>query len=159
MKVKGIIDIDFQNYKKPSLYIAFPHCDFKCGRVNCQNSLLNMQKTYEVNVQEVIDLFDGNPLTKAVVCGGLEPLDSWSDLQNFILNFRYNHPDDIVIYTGYKEEEVKDKIEWLSLYENIIIKFGRYKPNKEPRYNKLLGVDLASPNQYAKAYNVMEGYC
>ena len=75
------------------------------------------------------------------------------------MNFRYYTPDDIVIYTGYTEEEIKDKVKWLSLYENIIIKFGRFVPNAEKHFDEVLGVELASPNQYAKAYNVMEGYC
>ena len=91
-----------------------------------------------------------NPITKAVVCGGLEPFDSWEDLQCFIMNFRYHCPDDIVIYTGYKEEEIQDKLEWLKLYEPIIVKFGRYAPNQQPHYDEVLGVKLASDNQYAK---------
>ena len=39
MLVKGIIDEDFVNYKKPSMYIAMPNCSFKCdkdcGRAVC----------------------------------------------------------------------------------------------------------------------------
>ena len=41
MFVKGIIDEDFVNYKKPVMYIAFPCCSFKCDKENgaryCQN--------------------------------------------------------------------------------------------------------------------------
>ena len=41
MLVKGIIDEDFINYKKPSMYIASSKCSFKCdkecGRAVCQN--------------------------------------------------------------------------------------------------------------------------
>ena len=32
MLIKGIIDEDFLNYKKPSMVIAFPHCSFKCEK-------------------------------------------------------------------------------------------------------------------------------
>ena len=36
---------DFTNYKKPSMYIAFPSCTFKCegecGQKICQNSKQN----------------------------------------------------------------------------------------------------------------------
>jgi len=35
---------------------------------------------------------------------------------------------------------------------NIIVKFGRYRPNQEKHYDKILGVFLASDNQYAKEY-------
>ena len=58
--------------------------------------------------------------------------------------------DDVVIYTGYKEEEILDKINVLKSYEPIIIKFGRYVPNQKSHYDDVLGVNLASDNQYAK---------
>ena len=42
MKLKGIIFEDFINYKKPSMILEFPYCDFKCdkecGEQVCQNS-------------------------------------------------------------------------------------------------------------------------
>jgi hypothetical protein len=34
-------------------------------------------------------------------------------------------------------------------YKNIIIKYGRYIPNQTPHYDEVLGVYLASDNQYA----------
>ena len=60
--------------------------------------------------------------------------------------------DDIVIYTGYTEAECKAScyIYDLLRYKNIIIKFGRFVPNQEPHYDEVLGVMLASDNQYAK---------
>jgi len=37
MKLKGIIDCDFTNYKDPVLTLEFPKCDFKCDKLNgCQ---------------------------------------------------------------------------------------------------------------------------
>ena len=91
-----------------------------------------------------------NNISKSIVCGGLEPLDSWEDLQNFIMLLRHRSNDPIVIYTGYNKNEIKDKIEWLQSYENIIVKFGRYIPNQETHYDKILGIYLASDNQYAE---------
>ena len=35
-------------------------------------------------------------------------------------------------------------------FTNIIIKFGRYIPNQKPHYDEVLGVNLASDNQYAE---------
>lgn len=32
MKIKGIVFEDFLNYKKPSLFIIFPYCSFKCDK-------------------------------------------------------------------------------------------------------------------------------
>lgn len=154
MVIKQLVDEDFVNYKKPSMFIGFPSCSWKCeiecGEHCCQNNALAQASNINVSIDSIIDRYMNNPITKAVVCGGLEPFDSWDDLQCFIMNFRYWFPDDIVIYTGYKEEEISDKIEWLSSYEPIIVKFGRYVPNQQPHYDEELGVKLASDNQYAK---------
>ena len=154
MIVKEVRDEDFVNYKKPSMFIGFPTCTWKCekecGERCCQNSALAQSPNINVSIGVLIERYMNYPITKAVVCGGLEPLDSWDELQNFIQLFRYWCPDDIVIYTGYKENEIQDKLEWLSLYEPIVVKFGRYIPNQEPHYDKVLGVKLASDNQYAK---------
>lgn len=57
--------------------------------------------------------------------------------------------DDIVIYTGYTMDELSSYIPILQQYPNIIIKFGRYVPNSIPIYDDILGVTLASNNQYA----------
>ena len=35
-------------------------------------------------------------------------------------------------------------------YKNIIIKYGRYIPNQTPHRDEVLGVNLASDNQYAE---------
>lgn len=156
MKVKGIVDEDFVNYKKASMFITFPNCSFKCdkecGRAVCQNSTLAREKDIEIPIQSLIERYGQNPITKAVVCGGLEPFDSWVELQCFIINFRQWFPDDIVIYTGYKEEEIKDKIEWLKLYEPIVVKYGRFIPDDVSHLDHTLGVKLSSSNQYAVRY-------
>lgn len=157
MKLKGIIDEDFVNYKKPSMFLIFPKCSFKCdkecGRQVCQNSALAKEKNVEITLDKIINRYMTNPITKALVCGGLEPFDSWDDLQCLILNFRYYTNDDIVIYTGYYKEEIdKEKINWLKLYSPIIIKYGRFIPNNEEYFNNDLGVKLASKNQYTEKY-------
>lgn len=154
MIIKQVTDTDFINYKKPSMFIIFPHCSFKCDHENnrkvCQNSSLANLPNVSITVEDLVQFYESNPITEAVVCGGLEPLDSFEDLLSFISYFRYRSCDDIVIYTGYMEEEVIEKIQTLSLYENIIVKFGRFIPNCESHFDEILGVKLASPNQYAK---------
>ena len=156
MKLKGIIEEDFVQYKKPSMFLIFPKCSFKCdrecGAPICQNGALASAEEIEIDIRNaIIEKYLDNPITEAIVCGGLEPFDSWQDLQCLILNLRYYTPDDLVIYTGYKEEEIdKEVLEWLDLNENIIIKFGRFIPNRPTKYDKILGVTLASDNQYAK---------
>lgn len=156
MKLKGIVEEDFVQYKKPSMFLIFPKCSFKCdkecGRPICQNGALANSEEIEIDIkQDIIWKYMDNPITEAIVCGGLEPFDSWEDLKCLIMNLRYYTPDDIVIYTGYREYEVsREKIEWLELYGNIIIKFGRFIPDQPNRYDEILGVNLASNNQYAK---------
>ena len=154
MIIKQLVDEDFVNYKKPSMFIGFPSCTWKCekecGVRCCQNSALAQAPNINVSIDTLIERYVNNPITQSVVCGGLEPLDSLDDLQCFIMNFRYYSPDEIVIYTGYKEDEIQDKLEWLKYYEPIIVKFGRYIPNQQPHYDNVLGVKLASDNQYAK---------
>jgi organic radical activating enzyme len=157
MTIKELKDEDFVNYKKPSMFIAFPSCTFKCeaecGEHCCQNSVLAQSPNLNITIDSLIERYLNNPITKSVVCGGLEPLDSWDELQNFIMLFRYWSPDEIVIYTGYKEEEIQDKINWLKIYSPIVIKVGRYIPNKTPHYDDVLGVKLASDNQYGIILN------
>ena len=154
MIIKQLLDEDFVNYKKPSMFIGFPSCTWKCerecGEHCCQNSALAQSPNINIDAKALVERYMANSITYAVVCGGLEPLDSWNELQDFIITFRYWCNDEIVIYTGYKEEEIQDKLEWLKLYGPMIIKFGRYVPNEDSHYDNVLGVKLASKNQYAK---------
>lgn len=154
MIVKEIRDEDFTNYKKPSMFIGFPSCSWKCekdcGMRVCQNSTLAEAKSIEIEADKLVNRYLNNSITKAVVCGGLEPFDSWRDLKTLVSLLRTQTLDDIVIYTGYKEEEIKNKIQYLRAYRNVIIKFGRFIPNQQKHYDEILGVHLASGNQYAR---------
>ena len=91
-----------------------------------------------------------NPITSAIVIGGLEPFDQEKEVFNLIEEFRQKTDDDIVIYTGFYPEEIEFQVRALAArHKNIIIKFGRYVPNKPKRYDEVLGVTLASDNQFA----------
>lgn len=152
MVLKGIIDEDFVNYRKPSMTLMFPHCNFKCGEF-CQNTGLVNNPDIHIDSYKICQRYLNNDITEAIVLQGLEPFDSWFDLKEFIIAIRIHYYcyDDIVIYTGYNEYEIADKVEWLSATaSNIIIKFGRYIPNQDKHYDDMLGVYLASDNQYAK---------
>lgn len=145
---------DFSNYKLPSMFIIFPTCDWKCDRECrervCQNGTLAKAPTKDIDMGILIDKYINNPISRAVVCGGLEPMDSWNDLRLFVEKFRAKSNDDIVIYTGYYKEEIIDKINWLKNYDNILIKFGRFIPGHKKHYDEVLGIELASDNQYAE---------
>ena len=150
MKIKGLITEDFVNYKKASMTIIFPYCTFKCGKDYCQNSSLAKTPIIEISIDDLVNRYINNPITEAVVMQGLEPFDSWNDLKEFVQKLREYNNDDIVIYTGYNKDEVSKYIEELSVYPNIIIKFGRYIPNQDGHYDDVLGVYLVSNNQYAE---------
>lgn len=145
------MDEDFVNYRKPSMFIGFPSCTFKCerecGKKCCQNSSLAQSPNIDVDTRYILKRYVHNNITSAVVCGGLEPFDSWQDLKGLITLLRNHTSDDIVIYTGYYEEEIKDKIELLKQFPNIIIKLGRFIVDDEPVFDDVLGVTLASSNQ------------
>lgn len=155
MRIKGVETERFQDYKYPSMFIAFPYCSFKCekecGMRVCQNSTLATAPIREVEVNELIDKYLSNPITQAIVCGGLEPMDSFDDLVEFISALRKKEcQHDVVIYTGYRKEEITDQIKRLIPLENIVIKFGRFVPNEPSHYDDVLGVNLANNEQYGE---------
>ena len=157
MRIKGLQDEDFVNYKKPSMFIGTSMCDWKCCTEQCldnsicQNSSLANSKTIDISVDEIYHRYINNPITKSVVIGGLEPMLQFSDVLELIKIFRDNScNDDIVIYTGYYPSEIRHEIEELERCKNIIVKFGRFLYNDKPIFDDILGVTLASSNQYAE---------
>jgi len=154
MQLRGLVDEDFVNYKKASMFLIFPYCSFKCekdcGIKCCQNSEVTKLPIINVSDDEIIERYLDNPITKAIVLGGMEPLDSFGEVINFIRKLRSKTDDMVVIYTGYKEEEITLYTDILKHYPNIIVKFGRFIPNDAHKFDEILGVMLASANQYAK---------
>jgi len=154
MLIRGLIEEDFVNYKKASMFIVFPTCTFKCekdcGIKCCQNSAVAKSAAIEIDTKILVDRYINNPITHAIVCGGLEPIDSFDDLLELVKLVREKTDDDIVIYTGYNKNEILKEIRILREFPNIIIKFGRFKPNDMHRFDEILGVELASANQYAE---------
>lgn len=153
MIISQLIDEDFTNYKLPAMLVAFPYCTFKCGKDICHNYPLRNSPTIELHHQEIIGRYIANPISQALVCAGLEPLDSFRDLLYFLQDFRQNSPDPIIIYTGYEEAEIEYEMEKLAAIGNVVIKFGRYLPGQKKHFDAILGVDLASDNQYAKYFS------
>ena len=154
MIIKQLLDEDFINYKKPSMFIGFPSCSWKCdkecGMQVCQNSALASSPIKDIRFKKIVNRYINNPITSSVVCGGLEPFDTLDDLYGLIAYLRVSTQDDIVIYTGYYKEEIEEYIDELKMFPNLIVKFGRYIPNHEKHFDEVLGIYLASDNQYAE---------
>ena len=149
MLVKGIIDEDFINYKKPSMTIMCPFCDFKCdkeyGKPICQNSSLAKEPNIKISERKIVERYISNSITEAMVFQGLEPLDSLMNIIYIIeiLRLNYNCKDDVVIYTGYNKEEIsEDFLHHLKYLGNIIIKYGRFIPGQKHHYDEVLGVKI-----------------
>jgi len=155
MRIKGIETERFQDYKCPSMLVAFPRCSFKCdkecGRHVCQNSTLASAPEREIQAADIVWQYLTNPITKAIICGGLEPFDSFDDLVELISKFREAKcDDDIVIYTGYRKSEIYEQIKALTQFKNIVVKFGRFVPGEVSHYDRVLGVQLANDEQYGE---------
>lgn len=156
MRVKNIVEEDFVNYRKPCMFIGTPSCNFKCdkeaGCKVCQNSLLAAAPVFDIDDDVILLRYCNNLITEAICFGGLEPFDTFEELLNFIIEFRKISSDDIIIYTGYYPEEIKDKLYTLIDEVNgndVIIKFGRFIPNQKSHFDAILGIELSSPNQFA----------
>ena len=113
MLIRGLIEEDFVNYKKASMFIVFPTCTFKCekdcGIKCCQNSEVAKSAAIEIDTKILVDRYINNPITHAIVCGGLEPIDSFDDLLELVKLVREKTDDDIVIYTGYNKNEILEE--------------------------------------------------
>lgn len=162
MLVKSIEDENFTNYKEPSMTIGCISCDFKCcneahiDKSVCLNNLIINQKNIEVSPQYIYNRYINNPITHALVFAGLEPMLQIDEIIDVINYFRKYCNDTIIIYTGYYEDEIQLQLHKLKQYDNIIVKFGRYIPNKSNKYDNILGITLISNNQYAKYINKKE---
>ena len=150
------MDEDFNNYKKPSMFVGTSTCNWKCcldGNFPitvCQNQSFNKEPNIQYSVEQLTKRYLTNPITQAIIFGGLEPMLQFEDVLNFIKYFREFCNDDIVIYSGYYKNEIENEVNQLKQYPNIIIKYGRYIPNHKSHYDSILGVNLASDNQYSE---------
>lgn len=158
MRVKTIKTEWFQDYKKPSMFIGTISCGGKCCIENglplsvCQND--GWRGSAPINIQDdlIAEMYLKDHITQAVVFGGLEPMEQFDELMQLIKVLRadFNCHDDIVIYTGYNRDEIEKQVVQLQKFDNIIVKFGRYIPKRASRFDEVLGVTLASDNQYAE---------
>lgn len=157
MQYKNIMFDDVVNYKKTSMFIGTCFCDWKCCKeigadiCLCQNSSAYCLKIKEIDNEKLVRKYLKLGTMQALVLGGFEPFwnNSWDETLAFLKCFRSYTQDDIVIYTGYNEDEVADKIGQVKGLGNVVVKFGRYRPGQKPHRDEVLGVNLANDEQYA----------
>lgn len=159
MRCRAVVNEDYTNYKVPAMFIGCISCDGKCCTEGgfspsvCINHEWTHTTIEDVDDEHIISDYLSNPITHAIVFGLLEPMLQYDEIREFIYKLRRHHRcfDDVVIYTGYYKNEIEDQVKELSSsFENIIIKFGRFIPDKPKRFDDVLGVWLASDNQYAE---------
>lgn len=157
MRLTSIVMEDFVNYKRPSLFLGTCFCDWKCCREQgldvgvCQNAPLAKSPFFRLPAETIYDLFISDDITEAIVIGGLEPMLQIDELVYLIYTFRdRGQTCPFVIYTGYYPHEIESQLKSLKRFKNIIVKYGRYIPDDDERYDEVLGVMLASSNQYAE---------
>lgn len=157
MYLKDIIFEDFVNYWRPSMFVICGNCDGKCWverglpPTTCQNHGLNKLKDIYVSSDNLIRQYLNNPIVNSIVFGGLEPMTVFDDIYNFTEKLRATGClDDVVIYTGFYPDEIEEQLKKISPLGNIIFKFGRYVPGDEPHYDDVLGIKLASNNQWGE---------
>lgn len=148
MLLSGFEEENFTNYRWPTMTVGFPACSFKCGRW-CQNINLGSSPRIEIPTEMIVRRYLANSITKGIVCAGLEPIDTFGMLMGLLESFRERTSDVAIVYTGYDEFEIPDQTERLRDVGNIIVKYGRYVPNQQGHFDEVLGVSLASDNQYA----------
>lgn len=159
IELKGIIWEDLVNYKKICTTLMFPKCNWKCDIENgvqlCQNKGLAAAASQWYDIDDIMTTYMHTYLSEAIVLQGLEPLDSPVDCYTVAAALkRWKINDDLVIYTGYYPHEkdidwIVDSIAYLTP-GHLIIKWGRYIPNQEKHYDPVLGIYLASDNQYGE---------
>lgn len=158
MIVRTIVDEDFVQYKEPCMYIATAFCNGKCCKEAgiplsvCLNDAWRDTATIAMVDEGIIERYLSNSITTTICFAGLEPFEQFDQVYNFIEKLRkdYNCDDTVLIYTGYNKEEIAEQIEKLKDFDNIIIKFGRFVPDNPGKFDDVLGVRLASDNQYAE---------
>ncbi len=126
IRVAGINGNDFVNGEGVSVSLFLQGCHFHCE--GCHNpETWNPKGGIEVDegdlIQQILTLINANNITRNLSILGGEPLDTEQKrdfLRELIIRVRYYYPEiKIVLWTGYKYNDIKDKEDFKYILENI----------------------------------------
>ena len=155
--------------------IDMPSSVVVCRQRQCAPAKLSMSKEYIYN--SLLHLLDNNSQNKALLCRadaashictqnyltipvtvGVTPANMYIDnvkITDVSASIGKNSLDVIlnynVTYNGQTPTcKPAKSLVYVKNANNIIIKFGRFIPNQQSHYDAVLGIKLASSNQYAE---------
>lgn len=153
IRLKDAVEV-FQDYKKSALLLSTCYCDWKCcieagvDKSVCQNQKIAQQREVTLPFESVLKKVNQS-FTDAVIFGGLEPFMQADEVIQCIEYLRqHGVKKDIVIYTGYYVEEIDAETLAYLVLNGVILKCGRFIPNRKSKFDAVLGITLASDNQY-----------
>lgn len=153
IRLKDAVEV-FQDYKKSALLFSTCYCDWKCCHEAgvdidiCQNQKIAQQREVILPFESVLRKVNQS-FTDAVIFGGLEPLLQPDEVLQCINYLRCHEvTKDILVYTGYYMEEIDEETLMYLTVCDVILKCGRYIPDRKPKFDAVLGITLASDNQY-----------
>jgi anaerobic ribonucleoside-triphosphate reductase activating protein len=126
IRIAGLNGNDFVNGEGVSVSLFLQGCPFHCK--GCHNpETWNPKGGIEVDegdlIQQILTLINANNITRNLSILGGEPLDTEQKrdfLRELIIRVRYYYPEiKIVLWTGYKYNDIKDKEDFKYILENI----------------------------------------
>lgn len=126
IRIAGLNGNDFVNGEGVSVSLFLQGCPFHCE--GCHNpETWNPKGGIEVDegdlIQQILTLINANNITRNLSVLGGEPLDTEQKrdfLRELIIRVRYYYPEiKIVLWTGYKYNDIKDKEDFKYILENI----------------------------------------
>lgn len=153
IRVKDVVEV-FQDYKKSALLFCTCFCDWKCcieagiSKDICQNHKIANQREVNLPFEKALNMVKFS-ITDSIIFGGLEPILQAEEVCSLIEYLRNKGiTKDILIYTGYYIEEIEESVLQRLKNCHVILKCGRFKPDRPKKFDEILGITLASDNQY-----------
>ena len=111
--------------------VWFQGCSIKCK--GCMSKYTwEFNEKYKKDVDEVIKEITSYPVKRITISGG-EPFDQPKGLKYLLKELKEKGFEDILVYTGYEYDEIKDKYKDIFQYIDVLIT-GRFIEGLESDY-------------------------